>query len=372
LKYSFIRAGTTTAMQEASRHILTADLLRGTPSVYNTFFSYDEVAHHSGIDRVDSLKVLATLDRIFSHLEKVAREAPRPYHFIVLSDHGQSQGATFLQRYGLTLGDLTKQLIGDGATRMTEFRQHDEGIGYVNVALSEATQGATRTAQNLRRILHRRMDGTVVDIDKPKVLTQDDAETEAADVVVLASGNLGVISFPKWKERVSLEQLGTAYPRLIPGLVEHPGIALALVHSDEHGPIVIGKTGMHFLRSGKIDGQDPLAPFGPHAPRHVKREAAFPNVPDIVVISATDPNTGEVPAFEELVGNHGGLGGPQREPFLLYPTHLDPGSDPIVGAGHMHTILKGWIEAAQGDETARRQDGKLASGSREASVVGQG
>ena len=38
LKYSFIRAATTTAMQEASRAILTADLLRGLPAVYNTFY----------------------------------------------------------------------------------------------------------------------------------------------------------------------------------------------------------------------------------------------------------------------------------------------------------------------------------------------
>ena len=70
LKYAFVRAGTTTAMQEASRHILTADILRGMPAVYNTFFGYDEVAHHSGIDRDDSLKVLATLDRVFAHLER--------------------------------------------------------------------------------------------------------------------------------------------------------------------------------------------------------------------------------------------------------------------------------------------------------------
>src|SRR4029079_985273 len=180
----------------------------------------------------------------------------------------------------------------------------------------------------------------VVNIDKPKSRTSDDADAEATDVVVLASGNFGVISFPKWKERLSLEQLDATFPRLIPGLVDHPGVALALVHSDEHGPLVIGKGGIHFLQSGRIEGQDPLAPFGPHAPRHLKREAAFPNVPDIVVISATDPVTGEVPAFEELVGNHGGLGGPQREPFLLYPSHLDPGAEPIVGAGHMDEFLK--------------------------------
>src|SRR5215207_4046066 len=239
LKYSFIRAGTTTAMQEASRHILTADLLRGVPAVYNTFFGYDEVAHHSGIDREDSLKVLTTLDKIFAHLERVAREAPRPYHLFVLSDHGQSQGATFLQKYGLSLADLTHQLVAkDGArnVNMTAVLQTDEAIGHVNLALSEATRGESRTANVLRRILKPRMsDGQVaIGQSDPGIPMSDDPD--ATDVIVLASGNLGIISFPQWNERMTLEQLDAAFPRLVPGLVTHPGIGLVLVHSEERGP----------------------------------------------------------------------------------------------------------------------------------------
>ena len=353
LKYSFIRAGTTTAMQEASRHILTADLLRGVPVVYNTFFGYDEVAHHSGIDREDSLKVLATLDKIFAHLERVAREAPRPYHLFVLSDHGQSQGATFLQKYGLSLADLTHQLVAtDGArnVNMTAMLQTDEAIGHVNVALSEATRGETRTANVLRRILKPRMADGEVELRQSAdgIPLSDDPDT--TDVVVLASGNLGIISFPQWKERMTLEQLDAAFPRLIPGLIAHPGISLVLVHSEERGPLAIGKEGVRSLRDGSIEGEDPLASFGPHAARHLRREAEFPNVPDILLISSVDPVTGEVPAFEELVGNHGGLGGWQREPFLLYPAVFDPGDEEIVGAGHLHDILKSWIEREQGPD----------------------
>ena len=357
LKYSFVRAATTTAMQEASRHILTADLLRGMPAVYNTFFGYDEVAHHSGIDREDSLKILTTLDRIFAHLERVAQEAPRPYHLFVLSDHGQSQGATFLQKYGYSLADLTHQLIvTDGAKKvnMTQQLQTDEAIGHVNLALSEATRGGTRTAGALRRVLKPRMSGDEVELGKPEAVTSRTGDPDATDVVVLASGNLGIISFPQWTERMSLEQIDAAFPRLLPGLVEHPGISLALVHSEERGPLAIGKSGIHFLRDGMIDGEDPLVPFGPNAARHLRREAEFVNVPDILVISTVDPVTREVPAFEELVGNHGGLGGSQREPFLLYPAVFDPGEEEIVGAGHLHDVLKGWIEQAQG-----REDGQV-------------
>jgi len=31
---------------------------------------------------------------------------------------------------------------------------------------------------------------------------------------------------------------------------------------------------------------------------------------------------GTVAAFEELVGNHGGLGGPQTEPFIVHPADM--------------------------------------------------
>ncbi|MFN8593144.1 MAG: phage holin family protein [Thermomicrobiales bacterium] len=347
LKYAFVRAATTTAMQEASRSILTADMLRGAPVVYNTFFGYDEVAHHSGIDREDSFKILATLDKVFAHLERVAREAPRPYHLVILSDHGQSQGATFRQRYGKTLADLTGELIAsDGKADVMAMLEHDEALDHVNVALSEAVRGGTRSAKMLRGALQRRMDGEAVNLEAPKIAEAKKGDPATSDAIVLASGNLGIISFPRWQERMSLEQIGGAFPRLIPGLVNHPGISLLLLHSEAHGPLAMGKGGIHYLEDGTVEGDDPLAPFGPEARGHLLREAHFVNVPDILVISQYDPVTKEVAAFEELVGNHGGLGGPQREPFVLYPADLDPGPGMIVGAGHLHDVLRGWVDAA--------------------------
>ncbi len=351
LKYAFVRAGTTTAMQEASRHILTADLLRGVPEVYTTFFGYDEVAHHSGIDRPDALKILTTLDTIFAHLERVAREAPRPYHLIVLSDHGQSQGATFLQKYGKTLGQVTHELIEPhGAIRMTEIAQDDEAMGHVNAALSGAMQGPTRAAGMLRRLLRSRAPGGAVKLGMQPDSVTPITGTGVTDVIVLASGNLGIISFPQWQERMTLEQIDDAFPELMPGLIDHPGISLALVTSAVHGPLAVGKEGIRFLQTGTVEGTDPTAQFGPNAPRHLLREAEFPNVPDILVISTVDPVSGETPAFEELVGNHGGLGGWQREPFVLYPAAFDPGAEEIVGAGHLHDLFKAWMAESRGGE----------------------
>jgi putative membrane protein len=342
-KYAFVRSGTTTAMQEASRALLTADILRGVPEVYNTFFGYDEVAHHSGILSTDALKVLATLDHVIAHLERVTHEAPRPYYIFVLSDHGQSEGPTFEQIYGMTLGDVVQQLIEQHRpTLLTEISDDDEAMGHVNAALTDVVKGDTPTARTMRRLLrHKTSDGKVsLEPGQDFVPHTDPGKT---DVIVLASGNLGVISFPEWPNLMTLEEIDAAFPALVPGLVDHPGVSLALVTSAEHGPLAIGKDGVYYLETGKVDGKDPIARFGPHTARHLLREAKFANVPDIVVIGEVNEQTGEVPAFEDKLGNHGGLGGWQREPFVLYPSVFTPPDKEIVGAGHLHDVLRRWM-----------------------------
>ena len=42
------------------------DMMRGRPAVYATFSSYDEVAHHSGLERADTLEALRKLDDQFA------------------------------------------------------------------------------------------------------------------------------------------------------------------------------------------------------------------------------------------------------------------------------------------------------------------
>ncbi|HET7095316.1 MAG TPA: alkaline phosphatase family protein, partial [Thermomicrobiales bacterium] len=150
-KYALVRAATTTWMEEASRFMLASDMMRGLPVVYNTFFAYDEVAHHSGIDREDAFKVLRTLDRVFAYLERIARDAPRPYEFVVLSDHGQSMGATFLQRAGHTLAEVVDGLI-DPAQRVSGFLEYEEEIQNLNAAIATALQGEGSTARLMRRL----------------------------------------------------------------------------------------------------------------------------------------------------------------------------------------------------------------------------
>ena len=338
-KYSFVRSATTTVMQEASRFMLLADMYRGVPAVYNTFFAYDEVAHHSGIRSPDALKVLKQLDRVIGSLEEASKRTPRTYELVVLSDHGQSNGATFRQRYGETLDDLVRRLIAPGADIFAQLESR-ENLSKVQATLDEAVSGEQRTARLIRSAIKRQQ---VKHADPDHAATEEGARNpETSDVVVLASGNLGLISFPKLPGHLSFETIVDQHPNLMIGLRAHPGVSFFVVRSEDEGWLAASANGVYYLDHDTVEGENPLLPFGPNAALHLKREVSFANVPDILVMSMYDVGTGEVAAFEELVGSHGGLGGTQAQPFVLHPTHFDAGAEPIIGPVMMHAVMKRW------------------------------
>ena len=154
-----------------------------------------------------------------------------------------------------------------------------------------------------------------------------------ADVVVLASGNLGLISFTKLEGRATLRDSSAPATRASsPASPSIPGIGFILVHSEELGPLAIGGSGVRYLVDDRVEGEDPLATFGPNCADHLRRTSSFVNAPDILVNSFYDPHADEGAAFEELIGFHGGLGGEQTQPFLLYPAAFPVSDEPIVGA----------------------------------------
>ena len=158
-------------------------------------------------------------------------------------------------------------------------------------------------------------------------------------LILIGAGGLGLIYLTQWKRRLSYEEMVTLFPDLIPGLVRHPGIGFILVKSYTNGPMAIGPNGIYYLRTNKIIGENPLKDFGENAAMHLKRHDTFNNMPDILVNSFYDAESDEVCAFEELIGSHGGLGGSQTRPFIMYPSEWqDPGE--LIGAKSIYDFLK--------------------------------
>jgi hypothetical protein len=360
--YPWLRAATTSLLRELTTFTVASDLLRGVPVIYVTYVAYDEVAHHSGVLEADALRVLRDLDRDIARLVSVAESAPRPYRFVVLSDHGQSQGATFRQRWGKTLRQVVEGAVASGEGRdvpgaVAGDTESDEGWQSVSALLTDLLSEDRRAGAVVQAAFGGRIrDGEVLigpGTAQQGWRRQRRAETPPAyhdgKVLVLVSGSLGLISLTGWSERLALEEIEAHFPELIPALLEHAGIGWLLVASRDRGSVVLGRDGVVVVDTGQVVGADPLAAYGPHALDHIRRTDTFRDVPDILVHSAYNPGTGELPAFEELVGSHGGLGGYQAEPFLLHPAALCPGETPIVGAEELHRRLKRWARATTGE-----------------------
>ena len=331
-EYPFIRAGMCVVVRDLIVYGVLSDMMAGRPAVYATFSSYDEVAHHSGLERADTLEALRKLDAQFGRIERARRYAPRPYEIVVLSDHGQTQGATFKQRNGYGLDDLVERSLSGGD--VMEIAGGDEQQSMVGHAIGEATgRDAEKAAAK-----------------------QDKKDVSGKSVVVLGSGNLGLVYLMDEPRRLTREEIDARHPELIPALRAHPHVGWMLVRSQEQGALAMGEGGVRHLGTGQLEGDDPLAAFSPTAAQHLLRTDGFAHVADIMVGSFYDPGLDEGCAFEELISFHGGIGGPQTEAFILHPRALPLPDGPLIGAAHVNEVLRGWRSHLQGAEVPRGQE----------------
>ena len=226
--YPFVRATTTILLRDIVFQTLIGDAYEGRDTVYADLVGYDEVSHHTGPERYETLSILRDIDTQVGRLKKALKNTPRKYHLVIVSDHGQTQGATFKQVMGYGLDELVERIIGNGVS--SEMDKHEDKI-----MLSTATLEITKTG------------GLVAKTIKSAKKTKEKAEnkkvkinTENNDIKVLASGALGLIYFTKYKHRLTLEEIDNLHPGLIDELVTHPLIGFILVNSKKSGGIVIG------------------------------------------------------------------------------------------------------------------------------------
>lgn len=407
--YPFVRAFATVVERDVVAAAVIGDMLVGRTAVYADLVGYDEVAHHSGVRAPETLRVLGRLDRAVGLIAGAAKYAPRPYRFVLLSDHGQSQGETFSRRYGTSLEELVRTGCGPGAGRRNGGRGRllrkgpgnesgsgsGKGSGNGNGAGRGASTGGEAGAGAVARMADR--SGRIFGgagrrgrraARRPEHGPAPAAEARAAALaafgrsgrpgehpeadprgrvpagapVVLASGNLGLVSFPDVPHRMTFEEIQERHPKLLATLAGHPGVGFVLVRGEERGPLVVGAGGVRELGDGADpapeDEDHPLAPFGPGAAAAVLRTDGFRHTADLMVNSSHDPHTGEVHAFEEQVGSHGGLGGAQSYAFLLHPMELAVPAGPLVGAESVHRVLCRWLDEARGRAQTREEAGE--------------
>lgn len=424
LAYYVARAGTNVAMREATTLTLIGDILAGNyNAIYATYMGYDEIAHHSGVEDYDSFYALRQIDRQFKRLEKAMEKSARTYKVIVLSDHGQSNGFTFKEKYGESLNDLVKDLLPDDISVHSILHSNDDHFRekyslkpYVEDNLEKVDRRIERSIDNTKEKIDNTIDNTKERIDntKEKIDTRIDNTKERIDsrldfeisprekfneiksnsstleyfnklksersflnsdepftkrlnnistdfnlniqfssktkvsektaqTIVLASGNLGLIYFTDWSNRMTYEQIEDAFPGLISGLAHHEGIGFVMVKSDIYDTIVLSNDDVLYLDTEEYYGNHFLDSFGENTIRKLKRTDEFAHVPDILVNSAYDIDSEEVYAFEELIGSHGGAGGNQQYPFILYPSEWSL-EEEIFGSENVYKFFKSEME----------------------------
>lgn len=333
--FAGLRAATNALLRDLNTALVAEEMRRGTKVIYVNYVDYDEIAHHAGMFRPESLAALDGVDRVLGSLEQLAQNAPRKYQIIAISDHGQSQGRSFEDAYGISLGALCEELI---ARKVETVDAPVEGWGRAESVVGDVagTGGLTgRIATKAERSIERGRD---------QAEARPEGERAEGDVVVLGSGNLGLF-YVREKQRLSLDELDARWPHLIPGLAEHPGIGFVAGLDSAGVPWAIGAGGRRNLADGTVEGLDPMLPFGDRSPRLLARAVLMPESPDLYVNSAVAETTLDVHAFEHLVGAHGGLGGYQDSAVLLMPTDLDTdAARDIEGADVLHQVLVAALE----------------------------
>ncbi|WP_162799384.1 phage holin family protein [Nocardioides sp. 616] len=343
--FAVLRAVTNALLRDLNTALVAEEMLRGTKVIYADYVDYDEIAHHAGIFRHESLAALEGLDRVLAQLAQLAEHTARRYRIVVLSDHGQSQGQPFADRYGAPLSSVCSQLMIESVAAYEESVESWGRAGSLVQDMGQEGLSGRVAAPAQRRLDHQ--------------LRREEGGRSPDDVVVLGSGNLGLLYVPG-DTRLSLDELTRRWPRLRPGLCEHPGVGFVAGIDDDGVPWAYGRDGRCNLTTGAVTGSDPLRDFAPHASRVLARAVLLPDAPDLYVNSSVDKDTLEIAAFEGLVGAHGGLGGWQDSGLLLVPRDLaQTMPEHVEGADELHQVLLRFLRSS-----GQRQDSAAAAGRR--------
>ena len=323
--FAGLRAATNVLQRDLNTAVIAEEMRKGTKSIYADYVDYDEIAHHAGMFRPESLAALDGLDRVLATLERLAAHA-RP----ALPHRGA------LRPRPVPGTDLPRPLRR--RPRRAVHPTHESGGELPGGSGGDVGSSGEPGHRPLGQRTHRSRRWSCRRCQQ--ATCQPGRRGRAADVSVLGSGNLGLL-YVHSPVRLTLDDLQQRWPNLIPGLCAHEGIGFIAGLDSAGLPWALGAGGRHRLDTGEVTGEDPLRPYGDHAARVLRRAVMMPEAPDLYLNSRVDDVTLDVAAFEPLVGAHGGLGGWQDRAMLLVPRVLAQvlPDEHIEGADRVHSLL---------------------------------
>jgi hypothetical protein len=354
--FPLLRTVTSVTFCEIQTFAVLMDIYRGAPAIYTTYYSYDEVAHHYGLDSRPVRRALRELDRRLQQIDRLRRaRLTRDYDLFVAADHGQTASEPFSRRYGQTLGQFIRRCLGSGLVLQEQAGDEQQSVFQAQYLLQELKGVEAKLAEPLAIIARR-----VHDLVSERVrITEQEPLWDLgrrSDVVVRNSGSLAHVYFSVSTARLRVSEISALFPDLVVSLASHPGIWFVMgIEGDE--VLLFSREGVLTLRDDQVvsaEGRDPLQvlPEPELARRELVNLAHYPHSGDLILLGRYDPQADTVICFEDQWASHGGLGGAQDCPFLVHPPHLPWDLSQVGNAREMYaffarTYLKAPVSATE-------------------------
>jgi len=333
--FPFIRVFAHVFVKEMQTFLTMVDMYRGVPNIYVTYNLYDNLAHHFGPTSGPAFRAVRTADRQIRQIDRMRRHAALRYDLIVLSDHGQTPAIPFRQIEGRTFGQWVAELVRDRSLaehleNETTARSHLDFLGEeLRAAGQSLPPAAARLVERARSYVQR------ADL---RYEPQHGEHARTGVVAVGCSGMAGLY-FNFTQGRATLGEIEWRYPGLVRRLAEHPCIGLVIAR-DGDAVTAMGRHGAVVWDGVEhVVGKDPLAELEPGRwPLHeIVRLASYPRSADLIVFGSVVDGVGA--AFEEQMGVHGALGGPQAHPFVLYPPSAPLQPERLLSSADLYDFL---------------------------------
>jgi hypothetical protein len=281
-----------------------------------------------------------------------ARYRQRAYDLYIMSDHGNSPAVPFSWRNGASLGQYIAIQIGEGLSVEEQIGTHGHSTEKTQYLLEELQSLENRFSPRLRRVLaaarryvNRRVpQGQELDYDLER----------QQDVIVCASGPLAHVYFNVSPRPLDLIEVMLLYPQLMDSLLTTPGIGTLVGRAGERTIVLGHREGTLVIGGGReiAEWPHPLMSFGDtsYAAAQLHRLAHFPHAGDLIILGAVEPD-GKVVTFEEQIATHGGLGGAQAHPFIVWPPERPLAPETLNDAQDLYPyFVQQYLEVSPTDE----------------------
>jgi hypothetical protein len=345
--FPFIRIFCNVILREMQTFGVISEVYSGTPCIYTTYSGYDEIAHHFGPASWPALKNLRYIDRRIGEIIRAIDFVPgADYQLIILSDHGQTPGYPFENRFGATLGDAVSAFLRENQTASVssgplQFTRAQ--IGFLKDELdARKSTWRHRIYRRTKNLLQQKIHDLV-----PETLKID----PEGGVVITYSSSLAHLYITGSPNPLTWQEVEQAQPMLLRFLQKHKGVGFILARSEKTDELMIFHRDGYIGVSANPKFHQPelefLRPYG--APYEVLELLYHfglgQHCGDLVIFGALDEEG--IACFDDQVGGHGSIGGEQSRPFLILPLgHQVLEQDHHRGYEFLHTeIFKARVDA---------------------------